>query len=279
MSKFLRWLSVFICAVAAAGAVQTSYAASIPEPEITVSPEPAVTVSPEPEATASPEPVFTESPEPEATASPEPSAAASPEPSATVFPEPAALASPEPAVTVSPEPEVIVSPASGDDSSSADILAVLQDIRTLLDVQPYAYYDAYYGSISSTYLEYMRGYLSKLPPDVHYVGARTGQYDYIFAFGADLTYNGSSFAGAVTVIRWNTYNNGTMYQTYDSSFYLNPGSYLVYSDLSDKYPSLATSSDVSLRQILIVFTVFCLCLTIDHMYQVRRIRRVSKGGR
>lgn len=145
-------------------------------------------------------------------------------------------------------------------------------------MQPYAYYDTYYGSISSTYLEYMRGYLSKLPPDAHYVGARTGQYDYIFAYGADLIYNGSSFSGAATVIRWNTYNNGSMYQTYDSAFYLNPGSYLVYSDLSGKYPSLATSSDMTLRQILILLTIACLCLTIDHMYQVRKVRHTKKKG-
>lgn len=143
-------------------------------------------------------------------------------------------------------------------------------------IMPYSSYDTYYGSISSTYLEYMRGYLSKLPPDAHYVGARVGQYDYLFAYGAGLAYNGSTFSGAATVVRWNTYNNGTMYQTYDSAFYLNPGSYLVYSDLSGKYPSLATSSDVTLRQILILFTIYSLCLTIDHMYQVRKIRRLVR---
>ena len=140
----------------------------------------------------------------------------------------------------------------------------------------YASYDSYYGSISSTYLEYMRGYLSKLPPDAHYVGARVGQYDYVFAYGADLVYDGSSFSGAVTVIRWNTYNNGTMYETYDPSFHLDPGSYLVYSDLSGRYPSIASSADVTLRQILILLTIFCLCLTVDHMYQVRKIRRLNR---
>lgn len=143
-------------------------------------------------------------------------------------------------------------------------------------ITPYASYDSYYGSISTTYLEYMRGYLPKLPPDAHYVGARVGQYDYVFAYGAGLAYNGSSFSGAVTVIRWNTYNNGTMYETYDPSFHLYPGSYLVYSDLSSRYPSLASSADVTLRQILILFIIFCLCLTVDHMYQVRKIRRLNR---
>lgn len=205
MSKILRWLSVCICAVAAAGAVQTAHASTVSSGDVS-------------------------------------------------------------------------SVLSADESSSgsAEILSVLEEIRTALEVQPYAYYDVYYGSISSTYLEYMRGYLSKLPSSAHYVGARTGQYDYIFAYGADLTYNGSSFSGAATVIRWNTYNNGSMYETYDSGFYLNPGSYLVYSDLSGKYPSLASSSDMTLRQILILLTIACLCLTMDHMYQVRKIRRLKR---
>lgn len=148
------------------------------------------------------------------------------------------------------------------------------DSMIFYDITPYSAYDVYYGSISSTYLEYMRGYLSKLAPDEHYVGARVGQYDYLFAYGADLQYNGS-FSGACTVIRWNTYNNGSFTSGYDGSFSLNPGSYLVYSDLSEKYPSLATVSDFTLRQILILFTIFCLCITINTMYQVRKIRRIG----
>lgn len=143
-------------------------------------------------------------------------------------------------------------------------------------MMPYAYYDTYYGSISATYLEYMRGYLSKLPPDAHYVGARVGQYDYLFAYGAGLSFDGSTFSGDAVVVKWNTYNNGYMYETYDSDFTLDAGSYLVYTDLSSRYPGLATSTDMTLRQILILFTVFCLCLTIEHMYQVRKIRRLNR---
>lgn len=141
-------------------------------------------------------------------------------------------------------------------------------------ITPYASYDTFYGSISGTYLEYMRGYLSKLPTDAHYVGARVGQYDYVFAYG-DISYDGD-FSGSATVIRWNTYNNGSMYQSYDPAFYLDPGNYMVYSDLSDKYPSLATSSDFTLRQVLILMTIFFLCFTIDHMYQVRKIRKLNR---
>lgn len=141
---------------------------------------------------------------------------------------------------------------------------------------PFADYDTHYGSISATYLEYMRGYLSKLSPGEHYVGARVGQYDYVFAHGEGLVYDGGAFSGAVTVVRWNTYNNGSMYEAYDASFHLDPGAYLVYSDLSSRYPSLATSSDLTLRQVLILLTVFCICLTVDRMYQVKKTRRINR---
>lgn len=143
-------------------------------------------------------------------------------------------------------------------------------------VQPYANYNAYYGVISSTYLEYMRGFLPKLGFKQHYVCARTSQYDYIFAYGDDLIWNGSFFTGFnLTVVQWNTYNTGSFTSGVQSTFNLYPGSFLVYSDLSDVYPSLADSSGVSLRQILIILTIMGLCWTIDHMYNVRKIRRLK----
>ena len=109
----------------------------------------------------------------------------------------------------------------------------------------------------------------------HYVASRTSQYDYIFAYGEKLTYSGGRFTGTgITVITWNTYNYGTYSFGYQSTFSLNPGSYLVYSDLSDVYPSLADSAGFTLRQILILLTAFILGIVIDHMYQVRKIRRI-----
>lgn len=141
---------------------------------------------------------------------------------------------------------------------------------------PYTAYDSYYGSISTSYLEFMRGYLAKLPSDAHYVAARVSQYDYIFAYGDELEWTGSEFTGAATVARWNTYNYGSFSVAYDGSFSLDAGSALVYSDLTDRYPSLATSSDMTLRQLLILLTIFCICLTVDHMYQVRKIRRITR---
>lgn len=143
-------------------------------------------------------------------------------------------------------------------------------------IQPYSDYNVYYGSISTTYLEFMRGFLPKLKYDEHYVCARTSQFDYIFAYGSSLNWNGSFFSGSdITVVRWNTYNNGTFSSGNESSFSLHPGSYLVYSDLSNIYPSLADSSGFTLRQIFILLIIICLCWTIDHMYQVRKVRRLK----
>lgn len=152
-------------------------------------------------------------------------------------------------------------------------------VNALNEVVPMSSYSTYYGAIGSTYVDYMRGYLSKLDYDAHYVGARVGQYDYIFAYGSDLFYSSGVFSGSVTVVRWNTYNNGSFSVSYDNSFRLSAGSYLVYSDLSSEYPSLATSSDFTLRQILYSFTIFCIFMLVDHMYQVRKIRRLERKDR
>lgn len=143
------------------------------------------------------------------------------------------------------------------------------------NIEPYANYDTYYGAIGSTYLEYMRGFLPKLGFRDHYVCARVSQYTYIFAYGA-LEFTGSLFRGSdITVITFNTNNNGSYSAGVQSSFNLDPDVYMVYSDLSDIYPSLADTSGVSSRQILILLTIMGLVWTIDHMYQVRKIRRIK----
>lgn len=142
-------------------------------------------------------------------------------------------------------------------------------------IEPLSDYSTYYGAIGSTYLEYMRGFLPKLGFKDHYVAARTSNYDYVFAYG-DLEYTGTLFRGSnITVIRWNTYNTGTYYHGMESSFNLSPGGYMVYSDLSDFYPSLADTAGFSSRQIFILLVIMGLVWTIDHMYQVRKIRRLK----
>lgn len=127
----------------------------------------------------------------------------------------------------------------------------------------YSDYNVYNGAISSTYLEYMRGYLPKLDWDEHYVAARVSRYDYIFAYSADLTYNGVFTGSDVVVVKFNTSQDYAAFSvTVEPSFSLSVGSNLVYSDLSHQFPSLADSSAVSLRQIVVFLAISVTVWTV-----------------
>lgn len=138
-------------------------------------------------------------------------------------------------------------------------------------------YDTYYGSIGTTYLEYMRGFLPKLSFNDHYVASRVSQYQYIFAYGSSLSWTGSLFTGSdVMVITLNTNNNGSYTSGVQSSFTLNPGSFMVYSDLSDVYPSLADSGDFSLRQIVIFIGILVTFYTVGLFIKGFSVKRRSR---
>lgn len=129
-------------------------------------------------------------------------------------------------------------------------------------IVPYNDYDGYDGSISSAYVEYFRGFLSKLGPDSHYVCARTGQYTYIFASSDDLSFDGIFSGTNVNVITLNTRYDISVSAGTEGSFTFDPHGYMCYSDLSDQYPSLATSGDVSLRQIVFVMGISIVFYTL-----------------
>ena len=127
----------------------------------------------------------------------------------------------------------------------------------------YSDYNVYNGAISSTYLEYMRGYLPKLDWDEHYVAARVSRYDYIFAYSADLTYNGVFTGSDVVVVKFNTSQDYAAFSvTVEPSFSLSVGSNLVYTDLSHQFPMLASSSDFSLRQIVVFLAISITVWTV-----------------
>lgn len=67
-------------------------------------------------------------------------------------------------------------------------------------------YSAYDGSFSSTYVDYFRGFASKLPPSCHYLCFRDGQYSYVFYFSADLIKSGNIVTGTAGYYRLNVYN-------------------------------------------------------------------------
>ena len=99
-------------------------------------------------------------------------------------------------------------------------------------------YIPYDGTISTTYVTYYKGIASKLGFRQHYVLWRASQYQYKFAYGDNLVWDGSRFTGDVSVITYDTYNSNGLSYSADSAFVLNPGAYMVYSDLTDRYPQL-----------------------------------------
>lgn len=85
------------------------------------------------------------------------------------------------------------------DASDQTAEGVLSDAG----ISPLSVYD---GSVSSTYVEYFRGFASKLPPDVHYVFYRDGQYSYVFYYSPGLRMEAGRVFGSADYYRLNTYN-------------------------------------------------------------------------
>lgn len=132
---------------------------------------------------------------------------------------------------------------------------------------PAAVYDTYYGVIPSNYLELFRGLAVKLGFKEHYVCARTGQYDYIFAHGDDLSLSGNVFTGSgVDVYTYHTNNNGYFTLQHQGSFTLNGNSYVVYSDLGSNYPSLLDSSDVYVRVVFLLLGIVVIGYFINSFF-------------
>lgn len=122
-------------------------------------------------------------------------------------------------------------------------------------VVPYADYSSYWGLFSSDYYNYFSGFLSKLSPNDHYVASmfqnNNNNNNYLFAWGEDLTWNGSYFVGTdVNVV---TYTNSNYTHTKQSSFSFRPNNSLCYSDLTTIYPALSTPGDTYLRIVLYCF--------------------------
>lgn len=156
---------------------------------------------------------------------------------------------------------VIAGDSSESESFDTDISVSGNSLDYNVDL--YNNYDVYDGSISSTYLEFMRGFLPKLDWDEHYVAARVSRYDYIFAFSNSLTYDGVFTGSNVVVVKWNTSQDYAAYTvTVEPSFSLAVNSNLVYSDLTHQFPSLADSSAVSLRQIVVFLGISVTVWTV-----------------
>lgn len=120
------------------------------------------------------------------------------------------------------------------------------------DTDLFSYYNSYTSTIPEPYLSYIQGYVSAISPLEHYVAYVTQESRYVsgstryvtvynIAVG-NLVYDGQ-FSGDVEVYK--IYTNTTYFDQFsylhDNNFILNPGSNLVYTDLTNSpYPDIAT---------------------------------------
>ena len=115
-------------------------------------------------------------------------------------------------------------------------------------------YQGYDGSISSTYSEYFKGILYKLEP-AHYLICRTGQYQYMMAYGDDLEYESGVFTGDVftVIINTNTYNsNFSIVWGTDSDFRFTVNDNMIYSDLG-AFPIINYQTSVTYQKGVLYF--------------------------
>lgn len=180
------------------------------------------------------------------------------------------------------------SAGSADSSDDQEEIAsvpyiVIDDQGTALSLDSMAEVLATYNPSSAYWLGtsnvgIFQGFLSKIPLDSHYVYWRDSQYVYKFAYG-DLLYNNQSFVGngRVTVLTYSSYSGTGSYPYWsvsqDSSFRLNVGSSLVYSDLGP-YPELSLERQVIRHEA--VQTVFLVSCAI--FFLVDRLRRSCIRG-
>lgn len=135
----------------------------------------------------------------------------------------------------------------------------LDETQTIAVNSLYTVYDS--GLPSSQYLDWAQGLIKRVPIGQDYVFFRSGQYQYIFAFG-DYS-NGFSAPSTVYVLQLSNNYNGSysFYSLSDDSFSLSSGQGVVYSSLSD-YPSLTTDYT---REILFTLLLFGCCYTVFYI--------------
>lgn len=172
------------------------------------------------------------------------------------------------------EQEETVDSALPEASSSPTLLLSDEPLAVYLVEQPEETIDVqsldgspYPGTISSTYLDYFSGIVDKLGYNEHYVAYRSGQYEYILAWGEGLEYDLTRFKGsALSYCRIYRANNN--YSDYYVEFgndtvYLTPGTGFVYSDLGD-FATL-TEGGTHLEMLTLLFAVgFAVVYSVCH---------------
>ena len=162
--------------------------------------------------------------------------------------------------------------------SAGDAESVSVDDLLSGDIMLLSSYDAQSATISTDIVNYFRGIVAKFPFGYHYVLFRSGNYQYIFAYGYNLSYSGTQFTGSnVDVIIYNSQSTSFSYtHEKQSSFILRPLNGLIYTDLVDYYPSLSDVSAMSLRQLLYFAVIAGLVWTMGNFMKFGGARFARK---
>lgn len=133
--------------------------------------------------------------------------------------------------------------ASPSNALRSDAKRTVQNILTFNSVAPAsAYPSPNDGTISTTYLQYFKDMLVKLPYDTQYVFFRVNDYEYRMVYGDAINLSGDVFSGDdLSYIRYYRTNNYSVWKLesgYEGSFRLTTNGYLVYSNVGDLYPSM-----------------------------------------
>lgn len=120
-------------------------------------------------------------------------------------------------------------------------------------------------NVGTSNVSLFSGLTGKVSPVDDYVYARTGDYQYVFAWG-DLDLSGSLFSGPCDYVVYervnSSYNSQYTYTVFhDDNFQLNAGNYIVYSSLG-KYPLIGGNDNVRWLAPLTVFVALCVGLLI-----------------
>ena len=119
----------------------------------------------------------------------------------------------------------VASPSTASRSKAGQ---TVQNILTFNSVAPASVYPSPGdGTISTTYLQYFKDMLVKLPHDTQYVFFRVNDYEYRMVYGDAINLSGDVFSG-----------DDLSYIRYEGSFRLTTNGYLVYSNVGDLYPSM-----------------------------------------
>lgn len=139
-----------------------------------------------------------------------------------------------------------------EDSAAAYVDDELLDYSSLMPeaITPFSVTGAVYqGTISTTYLEYFKGFLLN-GDNLPYVIFRSDAYNYYMFYGKELSLSGYRFTGSGKYIRYYT-QTGLIYRGTDT-VNIDATSGFVYSNMSDDFPSIYEERQIFNEKIIII---------------------------